>query len=189
MKGKQFRKSAAPLRDILHGDISKWGTAALSQTVFYVLIAIATLLFALFYVVGYNQPYDENPDINAPLFTGAVIWFMLATTAIAAAVCVVSGVKTTRINRHKKQAENGVPARRIATTVTLATIAVMAATFTLIPATPITANSTAYTDGFWLRATEMFVDTSLLLLVAAVAAMGYSRFRSTHNDRKGGRQC
>ena len=79
MKGKQFRKSAAPLRDILHGDISKWGTAALSQTVFYVLIAIATLLFALFYMVGYNQPYDENPDINAPLFTGAVIWFMLAT--------------------------------------------------------------------------------------------------------------
>ena len=88
MKGKQFRKSAAPLRDILHGDISKWGTAALSQTVFYVLIAIATLLFALFYMVGYSQPYDENPDINAPLFTGAVIWFMLATTAIAAAGCV-----------------------------------------------------------------------------------------------------
>ena len=33
------------------------------------------------------------------------------------------------------------------------------------------------------------IDTSLLLLVAAVAAMGYSRFRSTRNDRKGGRQC
>ena len=41
--------------------------AARTQYVLYALIALIVLLFGLFFLVGFDTPYDENPDYNAPL--------------------------------------------------------------------------------------------------------------------------
>ena len=32
------------------------------------MIGLAVLVFGLFYLIGYDLPFDENPDFNAPLF-------------------------------------------------------------------------------------------------------------------------
>ena len=194
MKGKHFNHSAAPLRDLLHGNISRVATSVVSQSAFYTIVAIATLLFALFYLVGFDRPYDENPDFNAPLLTGAVIWLMLIVTAVATVACIASGVRSIRMGGRQGRAENGVPARRIALWLTALVALALVATFALVPATPVTVNSAPYTDAFWLRTTEMLVDTSLLLLAVAVGAIVYSRTRAMKRgrdtkSRKGGAQC
>ena len=39
----------------------------ISQQVFYIMIGLAVLIFGLFFLVGYDLPFEENPDFNAPL--------------------------------------------------------------------------------------------------------------------------
>ena len=61
------------LKQIIH-----WPTERISQRVLYLLMGIVGLVFVLFFFVGFDQPYMENPDFNAPLFTDAVLslcWF------------------------------------------------------------------------------------------------------------------
>ena len=50
-------------------------------------------------------------------------------------------------------------------------------------------NGVQYADGLWLRVAEMFVDTSLLLLVAAVVAVAYGYVRRVRNRRKEARNA
>ncbi len=42
----------------------------ISQRIFYLLIGLAILVFGLFFLVGYDMPFDENPDFNAPAVYG-----------------------------------------------------------------------------------------------------------------------
>lgn len=46
-------------------------------------------------------------------------------------------------------------------------------------------NGVLFTDGFWLRVAEMFVDTSLFLLLAAFAIVGisYAIRVKRHNEK------
>ena len=48
----------------------------ISQQVFFILIGLAVVVFALFFLVGYDMPFLENPDFNAPLFTDVLIILM-----------------------------------------------------------------------------------------------------------------
>ena len=48
----------------------------ISQQVFFILIGLAVLVFGLFFLVGYDMPFEENPDFNAPLFTDVLIVLM-----------------------------------------------------------------------------------------------------------------
>lgn len=34
----------------------------LSSRIFYILIGVIVVLFALFWIIGYDMPYDDNPD-------------------------------------------------------------------------------------------------------------------------------
>ena len=44
-----------------------------SHLVFYIIIAFFTLLFLLFRFVGFDIPYEDNPDYNAPLLTSLLL--------------------------------------------------------------------------------------------------------------------
>ena len=48
----------------------------ISQRIFYLLIGLAVLVFGLFFLVGYDMPFVENPDFNASLFTDVLIVLM-----------------------------------------------------------------------------------------------------------------
>jgi len=50
------------------------------------LMAVTVIVFALFMLVGFDTPYEENPKMNAPLLTDAVI--ILSLVLIVAAACV-----------------------------------------------------------------------------------------------------
>lgn len=160
MIGKSFR------------NIRRWKAVKISQSIFYILLGLTAALFALFFLVGYENPYEENPDFNAPYFTGAVIWFMIAMVIGAVAVTIAF----TAYNLHKgggsKKTVNGIKTSAITLAVSILTIALLALTFILAPTERMTINGEEYTDKLWLRATEMFVDTSALLLIAALITVG-----------------
>ena len=57
-------------------EFRKKSAEQVSQRIFYILIALAVLVFGLFFLVGYDMPFEENPDFTAPLFTDVLIGLM-----------------------------------------------------------------------------------------------------------------
>lgn len=156
-----------------------------SGRIFYALIAMSALMFALFRLVGYDMPYDANPDYNAPLLAGTLISFMLLLAAAALAAMVWSAVRAWRMEGGASRIVNNIPARRISVCVAAGTAALMAATFALADTTPLRINGHAYADTFWLRTSGMFVATAALMIAAAVAAVAFGATRYIRKPKQG----
>lgn len=57
------------------------------------LMGLIILVFALFMLIGFDTPYEENPKMNAPVLTDAVIVLSLALIIAAIVVTVWSAIK------------------------------------------------------------------------------------------------
>ena len=80
----------------------------ISQKVFRLMIGLAVLVFGLFYLIGYDLPFDENPDFNAPLFTDVLIFLMWLFLIGGVGLAVYSMVKDYRSSK-SETVVNGVP--------------------------------------------------------------------------------
>ena len=94
----------------------------LSSRIFYILIGVIVVLFALFWIIGYDMPYDDNPDYSAPLLTDALIWFMIVLTFATLGLAVLGAVNGVRKNKGENVVVNNVPARRISVAVVVGTV-------------------------------------------------------------------
>jgi len=77
-------------------DIKNWPADTVSKRVLIVLIALSALVFGAFYLVGYDVPFDDNANFNAPIFTDILLYFiyaLLVATVVVCAVAVVRGLK------------------------------------------------------------------------------------------------
>ena len=65
----------------------------LSHAVLVVLVVITVIVFAAFWLVGFNMPFMDDPRFNAPLLTDVVIAFvyLMLLLAIMAVVLKMSG--------------------------------------------------------------------------------------------------
>lgn len=167
-------------------DIRRWSAERISRRVLYILVGMTAVLFAAFRFVGYDMPYFENPDFNAPLLTGVLVWFMSLLVAVAFVVTVFSAVSGMRKSRDEARVVNGVPAARIAWATAGGTVVVMLVTLVLGSAAPLTVNGEVYTDALWLRVADMFVYTSLIMTGIAVAAVVFGATRYIRKKQKHG---
>lgn len=161
-------------------DKGKLTAEQVSTRVLYALVSLTVIVFSAFFFIGFDIPYEEAPQFNAPLLTDTVLTFiylLIAATAVIAAVGVVAGLR----HRNKSSAVvNNIPAARIAyATVALLCLSLIV-TFMLGSTEPVSVNGTDYTDTFWLRATDMFIGTTAVLLTVAAGGVifgisGYNR--------------
>ena len=147
-----------------------------SQQVFFVMIALAIIVFGLFFLVGYDMPFEENPDFNAPLFTDALIVLMWLFLAAGIGLAVYSMAKGYRSGK-SEAVVNGVPVRRIFRITWLATLALLLITFLLGNSDPMLINGENYADWLWLKLSDMFVITSLLMLAVGIGAVCFGATR------------
>ena len=148
----------------------------ISQKVFRLMIGLAVLVFGLFYLIGYDLPFDENPDFNAPLFTDVLIILMWLFLIGGVGLAVYSMVKDYRSSR-SEAVVNGVPVRRIFRITWLTLLAVLILTFLLGGSDPMLINGENYADWLWLKLSDMFVITSLLMLLAGIGAVCFGATR------------
>lgn len=153
--------------------ISKLKTEQISTRVLYVLVGLIAVVFALFYLVGYNMPYLFDPAYNAPMLTDAVLCLMYLMLVAGVGVAVYSVAKGSK-TRNAEKVVNGVPVAKIAWGTAASVAALLVLTFVCGSSSPVKVNGTTFADAFWLRLTDMFIYTSLILIVAAVVAVGYS---------------
>ena len=158
----------------------------ISRRLFYVLIALAVVIYGLFAFVGYDRPSLENPDFKAPLFTDLLLCLVYLLLLIAIIVGIWSAAKAYRSSKGEATIVNGIHQRRIALCVTLGTVGVTLLTLLLGSTAPLTINGKPYTDAWDLRVADMFIYTSGLLLVAALAAVIFGATR--YNRKKEGKQ-
>ena len=148
----------------------------ISQKVFRMMIGLAVLVFGLFYLIGYDLPFDENPDFNAPLFTDVLIFLMWLFLIGGVGLAVYSMVKDYRSSK-SEAVVNGVPVRRIFRITWLTLLAVLVLTFLLGGSDPMLINGENYADWLWLKLSDMFVITSLLMLLAGIGAVCFGATR------------
>lgn len=155
-------------------------TAQIASRVFYILIGVIVLMFALFRLVGFDMPYYDNPDYNAPLLTGALITFMLVLVVGALALAVWSFVRASGMNGMENRVVNNIPARRIVLGVVAGTAALLVVTFACSSTDALIVNGQQFADAFWLRTSGMFIGSSAVMILAAIIAV---IFGATRNRR------
>lgn len=159
-------------------NIAKWPTERISQTVLYIVVGISVIVFAMFYLVGYNMPSVENPGFNAPAMTDWLLILMLVILAIASITGIVAVVIGLRKKDSGDKIVNGVPAARISAITFGVTFALLVVTFILGSTSTMTINGRQFSDVVALKVTDMFVQTSIVMIVLAIAAVifGYTRY-------------
>jgi len=107
---------------------------------------------------------------ESPLFVELLLDSISLLIVAALALTVWSVVHSLHLRRG--QADNDrVPARRIAWGVAALLVLTMAATALLADTTPLSINGRAFTDTFWLRMSDMLINTSGILMLVAVACV------------------
>ena len=154
-----------------------------SQRIFYILIALAVLVFGLFFLVGYDMPFEENPDFNAPLFTDVLIGLMWLFLVGGIGLAIYSMWKDYRGSR-SEAVVNGVPVRRIFRITWIGLLALLVLTFALGFSAPMLINGENYADWLWLKLSDMFVITSLLMLLAGMGAVIFGATRYIRKVKK-----
>lgn len=163
-------------------------TDRLSGMVLMAIIAVTAVLFAAFYLVGFDTPFADDANFNAPVLTDVLLVFIYLLLAIAIAAAAVAVARGLRIRDKAESVVNGVPASRIARSSAILLGATLVVTFALGSAEPMGINGVQYTDVFWLKASDMFINTSGVLLLVAVLAVVYGlsgRNRKTGKKGKG----
>ena len=154
-----------------------------SQRIFYILIVLAVLVFGLFFLVGYDMPFEENPDFNAPLFTDVLIGLMWLFLVGGIGLAIYSMWKDYRGSR-SEAVVNGVPVRRIFRITWIGLLALLVLTFALGSSAPMLINGENYADWLWLKLSDMFVITSLLMLLAGMGAVIFGATRYIRKVKK-----
>ena len=144
------------------------------------LIAISAVVFIAFWCVGYDMPYEEDADFNAPLLTDMLLGYIYLLTSSAIGVTVYSIVHGIKTRGRQSLTENGVPAGRITIITWGVTFALLASTFALGSTDPIKVNGKDFCEGIWLRLSDMFIISSGVMILLAILAVtfgmsGYSR--------------
>jgi len=114
----------------------------------------------------------------SPLVADIMLWLMYIAVAAALIVTVVSVLKTVRFRTKDDEVVNGVPRTRMAWIVGIAFLLCLVLTFLLGSSEPVRTNGKLFTDTFWLKVTDMFIYTSLILIIGCFAGVVLSRFRN-----------
>ena len=117
-------------------------------------------------------------SLVSPFFADVMLWLMYIVLAVALVVTAFSVWHGMRTRRQGDDIVNRVPAGRIGWCVLLGLLLCLVVTFLLGSSDSVITNGQPFTSVFWLKATDMFIYTSIVLIIGCFASAIVSRFRS-----------
>lgn len=112
----------------------------------------------------------------APLYIDVVLWAVYLLLFLTTAATVYSAIHGIRTRGHQLSA-NGQLLRYVAIATGGITLAVMAISYAVASTTPLPINGERFDSPVWLRLTDMFIYTSITLIVLCSAIVIAARFR------------
>ena len=160
-----------------------WKDKDLSHRILILLVTTTIVLFAVVYFVGYSHPYHDNPDFIEPQFTNVLLGFTLFVLLLSVFVIAWALIVAWRKRGGKKTMINKVPVVVISSAVMVFTVVLMSVSFLLGSSSTINVNGQNYEDTAWLKAADMFVISSLTMILLATVVVTMSAIR-TYLNRK-----
>ncbi len=109
-------------------------------------------------------------DTSSPLFVDVLLISIYVLIASAVVLAVGSAVRSAWLHRREQRGSS-----RLAWATALLTAVLLLLTYAMGGTEPIVINGRPYTDTFWLRTSDMLIDTSLwLIAIAAVCVVACS---------------
>lgn len=170
-------------------NFKRWSSEKISQRIFYFIVGLSVVVFGLFFLIGYDMPFEENPDFVAPLFTDVLLSLMCLLLLVSFLLAIWAVVHTYRSSRQVDEVSqsHGIRGRRISQVTWGVTVVLLIVTFVLGSSSPLLVNGQNYQDWLWLKVSDMLVYSTVIMLVVAVAAV---LFGATRYIRKGnGHDC
>ena len=156
-------------------DLKSMPTERISLRLLYAMVILTVVVFACFGLIGYDRPSDENPAFNAPLFTNVLMGLMYFMLVVGVGVAIWSVARSAKYESDRLT--NGIPSRRITLWVVGGTALLLLLTFLFGSSSPIAVGGHAFESWGWLKLADMFIYTSLALVLVAVAAVVYGNMK------------
>lgn len=153
--------------------LGKRSAFSLSHTILLLLVALTALVFGAFYAVGFDTPYVEDVTMVDPLLTDLLLGFVDVLLLVTVVVCGISLYREWRSRKSEAVATSGIAAKKIVMGVFAMGVLIMMLTFLLGSEEAVMVNGEAYTDSFWLKLTDMFINTAMVLILIAIAVAVY----------------
>ena len=112
-------------------------------------------------------------DLSSPLFVELLLWTIYVLIAVAVGLTAWSLVRGVRLQGRGAVQSYGIPVGRIAWGVAALLVVVLGVTFALGSTEPLTVNGRTFADAFWLRTSDMLINTSFVLILIAVLGVLY----------------
>ena len=124
--------------------------------------------------------------MESPLFIDIVLYTIYVLLAAAVLLTVWSAVRGFRRSGGLKVRgyENGVPVRRIAWLTAGVLVVTLAVTWLTASTQPLNINGKTFANAFWLRISDMLINTALVLVVIVSAVVIYSMLKSQCSNLK-----
>ena len=161
----------------------KWMPERNSQRALLLIITVTAVVFAAFYLIGFNHPYADDPDFNEPRLTDVLLALMGFVGLLAVGTLLWAVVIAVRRRRQQPKVVNRVPVALISAIVVAATAGILVIAFLIGSSQAVVVNGRQYDDALWLRAADMFVIGSVAMIVVAVALVAYAAIKSYLNKR------
>lgn len=136
------------------------------------MIGLTVLVFAAFFLIGYNGGDDLLTQRNVPRLTGVLITTTICFVIGTIALVIWSIIKTVKKSKTAWNGyENGVARRKILMITIGTLIVIMLLSFTFGSTDKMLINHQPFSDKLTLRLANMFVTTSIILLIGAIIAI------------------
>ena len=115
-------------------------------------------------------------NFESPLFIDILLYAIYAMIAVAIGLSAWSMLRSVLKQDKSDARSNGIPTRRIAIITAAVLLVSLVLTGLLASTRPLVINGKAFNDEFWLRISDMLINTSVVLIIIAVigAVIGYS---------------
>lgn len=64
-----------------------------TNKILYTLFAISAVVILAFFLVGFNEPWEDNPTMNNPMLTDVLLWWCIILSVACFALMIWSFVK------------------------------------------------------------------------------------------------
>lgn len=160
----------------------------LSFVVLCAIMLVAAVVFGMFYFIGYEDIYLDNPEFNSPRYTGLLLVFIYALILAMLLLCVASVVYA--IRKRKREVSAGADTWGMSVVLVLGLVlgVCLVVTFFFASDTPLEIHGSVYAESFWLKLAGMFVSTILIFVLLAVGVVllescGISRLLKSKRKR------
>ena len=106
------------------------------------------------------------------------LWCMYLLLAASVGVAVWASIRSIRQHSKADAVHHLVSARRIAIATWVLTAVAVVVTFLTGSTQPLVSNGAVFADTGWLRLTDMFINTALVLVVVAAICVAYNRWQT-----------